>query len=66
MGISPIFSLLIPTFSFPAAPPKLALDLRRNWNAPLPLRRVHSFGIELDARSFSAQERSTSELLRTL
>jgi hypothetical protein len=35
-------------------------------NAPLPLFRIQSFGDQLDARLFSAQERSTSELLRTL
>ena len=35
-------------------------------NAPLPLLRVQSFGMWFDARLFSAQERSTSELLRTL
>lgn len=35
-------------------------------NAPLPLFRIQSFGTQLDARLFSAQERSTSELLRTL
>ena len=38
------------------------------WNAPLPLalRQIQSFGVRLDARLFSAQGRSTSELLRTL
>jgi hypothetical protein len=35
-------------------------------NAPLPLLRVQSFGAQFDARLFSARERSTSELLRTL
>ncbi len=35
-------------------------------NAPLPLFRIQSFGTRFDARLFSAQERSTSELLRTL
>ncbi len=35
-------------------------------NAPLPLLRVYSFGKWFDARLFSAQERSTSELLPTL
>jgi hypothetical protein len=35
-------------------------------NAPLPLLRVQNFGTWFDARLFSAQERSTSELLRTL
>jgi hypothetical protein len=35
-------------------------------NAPLPFFRILSFGTMFDARLFSAQERSTSELLRTL
>ena len=35
-------------------------------NAPLPLFQIQSFGTQFDARLFSAQERSTSELLRTL
>ena len=35
-------------------------------NAPLPILRSQSFGMWFDARLFSAQERSTSELLRTL
>jgi hypothetical protein len=59
----------MPTFSFPEAPPSLTEQLHRRWNAPLPLRfniGVHRFGDMLDARLFSAQERSTSELLRTL
>ena len=37
-----------------------------DWNAPLPLSRVHSFGSVFDARLSSMQLRSTSELLRTL
>jgi hypothetical protein len=56
----------MPTFSFPEAPPSLTEQLLRRWNAPLPLFQVHRFGDMLDARLFSAQERSTSELLRTL
>ena len=36
-------------------------------NAPLPLAlRVHGFGVVFQPRTFSAQELSTSELLRTL
>nr|AOE07160.1 hypothetical protein [uncultured bacterium] len=66
MGLSPTLSLLMPTFSFPTAPPDLTIQLLRNWNAPLPLRRVHSFGTILDTRLFSALDHSTSELLRTL
>ena len=58
----------MPTFAFPEAPQILTDLLQRRWNAPLPLtlRSIHSFGELLDARVFSAQERSTSELLRTL
>ena len=56
----------MPTFAFVASPAILTDNLLPNYNAPLPLRRVHSFGELLDARLFSAQERSTSELLRTL
>jgi hypothetical protein len=58
----------MPTFAFPDAPPCLTTRLLRNRNAPLPchLRDIHGFGGSLDARLFSAQERSTSELLRTL
>jgi hypothetical protein len=65
-GFSPGLSLLMPTFAFPAAPACLATHLQCNWNAPLPLFRVHSFGSMLDARLFSAPDHSTSELLRTL
>jgi len=54
----------MPTFAFVAPPVSLTAILQRHYNAPLPL--IHSFGDELDARLFSAQERSTSELLRTL
>jgi hypothetical protein len=37
-GFSPAFVLLIPTFSLPVAPPDLTVELRRNRNAPLPVR----------------------------
>ena len=59
----------MPTFAFPDAPPRLTAQLLCCWNAPLPPdgnRQDHSFGSVFDARLFSAQERSTSELLRTL
>ena len=58
----------MPTFAFVASPANLTVYLLPNYNAPLPidLRQYHSFGELLDARLFSAQERSTSELLRTL
>lgn len=58
----------MPTFSLPEAPPPLTEQLRRRWNAPLPLivRSTRGFGDMLDARAFSMPDRSTSELLRTL
>ncbi len=37
----------MPTFAFPDAPPKLAPQLQRLWNAPLPPHikyEIHSFG----------------------
>ena len=37
VGFSPTLSLLMPTFSFVAAPPDLTVRLQRNYNAPLPL-----------------------------
>ena len=43
-GFSPALSLLMPTFSFVAAPGGLTAPLQRNYNAPLPLLRAHSFG----------------------
>jgi hypothetical protein len=56
----------MPTFAFPEAPAILTNHLQRRWNAPLPLSRIQSFGILLDARLLSMPYRSTSELLRTL
>ena len=58
----------MPTFAFVASPTCLTARLLPHYNAPLPLvrRQIHSFGELFDARLFSAQERSTSELLRTL
>ena len=60
----------MPTFAFHTAPPLLTQQLLRRMNAPLPLIpfrvKILSFGVQFDARLFSAQERSTSELLRTL
>ena len=46
----------------------LAAVLLLIWNAllPLVLRQILSFGDVFDARVFSAQSHSTSELLRTL
>ena len=36
-GISPVLSLLIPTFAFPSTPLAVIRQLRRRWNAPLPI-----------------------------
>ena len=44
----------------------LRIAFNAEWNAPLPIRRSHSFGSILDARLLSTHNRSTSELLRTL
>ena len=45
----------MPTFAFPEAPPSLTRQLRRRWNAllPLALLLIHSFGTSLDARLLS-------------
>ena len=69
VGFSPTLSLLMPTFSFVAAPPDLTVRLQRNYNAPLPLDsklsksqlRWYTY-----ARLLSMHDRSTRELLRTL
>ena len=62
------FSLLIPAFSLPASPLLLPVQLLRCSNAPLPmyLHTFLSFGVVFQPRTFSAQDLSTSELLRTL
>ena len=62
------FSLLIPAFSLPGPPPLLPVRLLRASNAPLPiyLHIFPSFGAVFQPRTFSAQDLSTSELLRTL
>ena len=61
-------SLLIPAFSLLNAPPLLPVPLLRVNNAPLPmyLRTFLSFGVVFQPRTFSAQDLSASELLRTL
>ena len=60
-------SLLTPAFSLPYSPRLLTISLQPVWNAPLPnIRCCHSFGILLSPGKFSAQDHSTSELLRTL
>ena len=62
------FSLLIPAFSLPGAPPPLPARLRCPGNAPLPARprALPGFGGVFQPRTFSARDLSTSELLRTL
>ena len=62
------FSLLIPAFSLLNSPPLLTVRLLRVNNAPLPmhLNAFPGFGDVFQPRTFSAQDLSTSELLRTL
>ena len=61
-------SLLIPAFSLVCTPRLLALTLQRAYIAPLPLAllQILDFGERLQPRLSSAQNHSTSELLRTL
>ena len=61
-------SLLIPAFSLLSTPQLLPVLLHRANNAPLPivLLQSHGFGVVFQPRTFSAQDLSTSELLRTL
>ena len=66
-GRIPTFlSLLIPAFSLQYSPQLLSVLLLRVFNAPLPTSRFLSFGVVFQPRTFSAQDLSTSELLRTL
>ena len=62
------FSLLIPAFSLLKNPLLLSVQLRLFKNAPLPIELIQfqSFGSVFQPRTFSAQDLSTSELLRTL
>ena len=60
------FSLLIPAFSLLCSPSVLPIRLHPAENAPLPSRRILSFGYMLSPVKSSAQHHSTSELLRTL
>ena len=60
------FSLLIPAFSLLKNPLLLSVQLLPAFNAPLPTLRFRSFGSMFQPRTFSAQDLSTSELLRTL
>ena len=68
MQILTAFALLIPAFSLLYTPQPLTLLFHRVYNAPLPNVFLHclSFGLYLSPVKFSAQSRSTSELLRTL
>ena len=68
MQILTAFALLNPAFSLLYTPQPLALLFRRVYNAPLPnpLLDYLSFGARFSPVKFSAQRRSTSELLRTL
>ena len=61
-------SLLIPAFSLLNSPRLLPVPLPPVKNAPLPIyiRKSLSFGSVFQPRTFSAQDLSTSELLRTL
>ena len=61
-------SLLIPAFSLRYSPQLLSVLLRPVPNAPLPaiIRWFLGFGSVFQPRTFSAQDLSTSELLRTL
>ena len=68
-GRIPTFlSLLIPAFSLLKNPQLLPVLLRLFKNAPLPIELIQfqSFGSVFQPRTFSAQDLSTSELLRTL
>ena len=68
-GRIPTFlSLLIPAFSLLTNPLLLPVQLRLGKNAPLPIdiHQFPSFGSVFQPRTFSAQDLSTSELLRTL
>ena len=67
-GRIPTFlSLLIPAFSLPYSPQLLPVLLLPVCNAPLPMFKTFlSFGDVFQPRTFSAQDLSTSELLRTL
>ena len=61
-------SLLIPAFSLLTSPQYLTILLRPDKIAPLPIQLLVflSFGVVFQPRTFSAQDLSTSELLRTL
>ena len=69
MQILTAFALLIPAFSLLYTPQPLALLFHRVYNAlPTHVTLLYclSFGVRFSPVKFSAQRRSTSELLRTL
>ena len=62
-------ALLIPAFSLACSPHVLTIMLQPACNVPLPIclnNRFHSFGGRFSPVTSSAQNHSTSELLRTL
>jgi hypothetical protein len=68
-GILTPLSLLMPAFSLVTAPPKFTLRLHCRHDAPLPLHtkyETRGFGGVFSPVTLSAQDHSTSELLRTL
>ena len=67
MMILTSFSLLIPAFSLLRTPRFLTVTLRHSEIAPLPMYcYIPKLRYRVLARKFSAQDLSTSELLRTL
>ena len=46
-GILTHLALLTPAFSLPSAPAVLTVNLRRPWNAPLPLMLMHESAISV-------------------
>ena len=68
-GILTLLTLLTPAFSLLSAPIVLSIYLLRTKNAPLPLILTYesvASVVCLSPGTFSAQNHSTSELLRTL
>ena len=62
-------SLLMPTFALDHSPRQLTLPLQSEIDAPLPRHRkdgIRGFGGVFSPVTLSAQDHSTSELLRTL
>jgi hypothetical protein len=59
-----IYRYSCPDYHFQPLHGRSPLPLQCCWNAFLPLFRVHSFGLTLESRSFSAQTHSMGQLLR--